>query len=163
MKKLLFCLVVLSIALVGLSFVSAKEETHIEIEQISDYSVKIVLKDSSNNPISNKKININITKPNGFIKILPNKLLNRNGEIKYFLGSNKGEFKVSVYFKGDSNYYPSQLTKTFNLKGASGKSMANYYENNNYGTNGKADDYINYNYWPEEIYDDPKTNDGEGY
>ncbi|MCR5026939.1 MAG: hypothetical protein K6A34_05825 [Methanobrevibacter sp.] len=161
MKKLLFVLLAIFVFLVALSFVSAKEETHFEIEQISAYAVKIVLKDSSNNPIPGKSINVKITKPNGYVKVLNNKKLTSKGTISYFLGSNKGEYVVSVQFKGDSKYAPSELTKSFNLKGSSGKSMENYYQNHNYGTNGKMDDYMIDNYWSGEIYDDPNY-DGEG-
>ena len=161
MKKLLLIFFALFVFLVGISFVSAKEETHIEIEQISAYSVKIVLNDPSNNPIPAKKVNIKITKPNGYVKVLNNKKLNSKGTISYFLGSTKGQYVVSVHFEGDSKYGPSELTKTFNLKGSSGKSMENYYQNHNYGTNGKMDDYMTDNYWSGEIYDDPNF-DGEG-
>ena len=39
----------------------------------------------------------------------------------------------------------------------------NYYDHNNYGDNVRMDEYIYDNYWYEDIYDDPRTFDGEGY
>ena len=38
----------------------------------------------------------------------------------------------------------------------------NYYDDHNWGLNQEIDDYIEYNYWDEDIYDDPYTYDGEG-
>ena len=38
-----------------------------------------------------------------------------------------------------------------------------YYDDHNWGLNQVIDDYIEDNYWDEEIYDDAATYDGEGY
>ena len=163
MKKIFFVVVIGLVFLLSISFVSAKEDTHIEIEQISDYSVSIILKDSSNNPIPNKNIEVNITKPNGYVKILHDQKLKQNGVISYFLGSGGGEYIVSIYFKGDSNYNPCKFTKVIYIRGSGGSSPYDYYDSHNYGDNVYMDDYIYDNYWDEDIYDNPYNYDGEWY
>lgn len=162
MKKIFFILIIGLMFLLTLSFVSAKEDTHIEIKQISDYSVDIILKDSSNNPIPGKKIEINITKPNGYIKELHNQKLKPNGKISYFLGPVGGKYVITVYFPGDSNYNPCKLTKVIYI-GGSGSSSDSYYDSHNYGDSVSMDDYIYDNYWDEDIYDNPYNYDGEWY
>lgn len=148
-----------------MSFVSAKEDTHFEIEKDSSgYSSIVTLKDSNNNPVPKVKFSIKITKPNGNTRSLSNKKLNSTGQNIFFLGSTKGDYVISVEFKGNSNYNPSKLTKTITVTaGKGGNSALDYFENGNYGLNQKKDDYIDDNYWYEEIYDNPFNFDGEGY
>ncbi|MBR0372230.1 MAG: hypothetical protein IJH63_16225 [Methanobrevibacter sp.] len=148
-----------------MSFVSAKEDTHFEIEKDSSgYSSIVTLKDSNNNPVPKVKFSIKITKPNGNTRTLSNKKLNSTGQNIFFLGSTKGDYVISVEFKGNSNYNPSKLTKTITVTaGKGGNSALDYFENGNYGLNQKKDDYIDDNYWYEEIYDNPFNFDGEGY
>lgn len=165
MKKIFLVFLCLFVFLVGMAFVSAKEDTHFEIEKDSSgYSSIVSLKDSNNNPVPNVKFSIKITKPNGSVRDLHTKSLNKKGQNIFFLGSNKGNYVISVEFKGNNNYNPSSLTKTISVTSGSGSnSIYDYYDHNNYGDNVRMDDYIYDNYWYEDIYDDPHTFDGEGY
>ncbi len=165
MNKIILIILCLFIFIIGMSFVSAKEDTHFEIEKDSSgYSSIVTLKDSNNNPVPKVKFSIKITKPNGNTRSLSNKKLNSTGQNIFFLGSTKGDYVISVEFKGNSNYNPSKLTKTITVTaGKGGNSALDYFENGNYGLNQKKDDYIDDNYWYEEIYDNPFNFDGEGY
>lgn len=166
MKKIFLIILCLSLFLVGMNFVSAKEDTHFEIEKDSSgYSSIVSLKDSNNNPVPNVKFSIKITKPNGSVKKLSTKSLNKTGQNIFFLGTNKGNYAIHVEFKGNNNYNPISLTKTISVTAGSGNtnSIYDYYDHHNYGENVRMDDYIYDNYWYEEIYDNPSTFDGEGY
>ena len=166
MKKIFLIILCLSLFLVCMSFVSAKEDTHFEIEKDSSgYSSIVSLKDSNNNPVPNVKFSIKITKPNGSVKKLSTKSLNKTGQNIFFLGTNKGNYAIHVEFKGNNNYNPTSLTKTISVTAGSGNtnSIYDYYDHHNYGENVRMDDYIYDNYWYEEIYDDPSTFDGECY
>ena len=61
-------------------------------------------------------------------------------------------------FFGDSHYKKAKKTKNIDVK--SNFNAYTYYDNHNWGLNQEIDDYIEYNYWDEEIYDDPYTYDG---
>lgn len=165
MNKIILIILCLLIFIIGMSFVSAKEDTHFEIEKDSSgYSSIITLKDSNNNPVPKVKFSIKITKPNGSTRTLSDKKLNSTGQNIFFLGSAKGDYVITVEFKGNSNYNPTKLTKTITVtSGKGGNSALDYFENGNYGLNQKKDDYIDDNYWYEEIYDNPYNFDGEGY
>ncbi|MBR0271443.1 MAG: hypothetical protein IJQ68_05555 [Methanobrevibacter sp.] len=165
MKRIFLIILVLGIFMLGMSFVSAKEDTHFEIEKDSSgYSAIITLKDSSNNPVPKVKFSIEITKPNGAVRKLPTKTLNKTGQNIFFLGSAKGNYVITVNFKGNDNYNQCTLTKTITVTAGSGSSSAySYYDNHNYGDSLRMDEYIYDNYWPEEIYDDPHNFDGEWY
>ncbi len=164
MNKIFLLFLCLLIFIVGMSFVSAKEDTHFEIEKDSSgYSAIISLKDSNNNPVPNVKFSIKITKPNGSVRNMPSKSLNKNGQNTFYLGSNKGDYTVHVEFKGNNKYNPSSLTRTISVNGMSGNSMYDYYDHHNYGDSVVMDEYMYDNYWYEEIYDDPRTFDGEWY
>ncbi|MBR5954016.1 MAG: hypothetical protein IK021_01085, partial [Methanobrevibacter sp.] len=82
-----------------------------------------------------------------------------NGEIR--LKYSVGKYKVKVKFYGDSKYQKAKKTKSIIVK-TSKFDPYTYYEDHNWGLNQEIDDYIEYNYWDEEIYDDPYTYDGEG-
>ncbi len=166
MNKIFLIFLCLAIFIVGMTFVSAKEDTHFEIEKDSSgYSSIVSLKDSNNNPVPNVKFSIKITKPNGSVRDLHSKPLNKTGQNIFYLGTNKGNYVIHVEFKGNNNYNPSSLTKTISVTAGSGNSNSiyDYYDHHNYGDNVKMDDYIYDNYWYEDIYDDPRTFDGEGY
>ena len=69
MRNVFLIVLVLTVFLLGMSFVSAKEDAHFEIDKDSSgYSAVITLKDSSNNPIPKVKFSISITKPNGAVR-----------------------------------------------------------------------------------------------
>ena len=165
MNKIILLILCLFIFIVGMAFVSAKEDTHFEIEKDSSgYSSIVTLKDSNNNPVPKVKFSIKITKPNGSTRTLPSKTLNKTGQNIFYLGSTNGNYVINVEFKGNAKYNPSKLTKTITVNSAKGGNSAlNYFENDNYGLNQKVDDYIDDNYWYEEIYDNPFNFDGEGY
>ena len=91
MRNIFLILIVLCIFIFGMSFVSAKEDAHFEIDKDqSGYSAIITLKDSSNNPIPKVKFSISITKPNGAVRTLPTKTLNKTGQNIFFLGTTNG-------------------------------------------------------------------------
>ena len=164
MRNIFLILIVLCIFIFGMSFVSAKEDAHFEIDKDqSGYSVIITLKDSSNNPIPKVKFSISITKPNGAVRTLPTKTLNKTGQNIFFLGTTNGNYVITVNFKGNDKYNPCSLTKTITVSKAKSNSPYSYYDNHNYGDSLRMDEYIYDNYWDEEIYDDPRTYDGEWY
>ena len=164
MRNIFLILIVLCIFIFGMSFVSAKEDAHFEIDKDpSGYSAIITLKDSSNNPIPKVKFSISITKPNGAVRTLPTKTLNNTGQNIFFLGTTNGNYVITVNFKGNDKYNPCSLTKTITVSKAKSNSPYSYYDNHNYGDSLRMDEYIYDNYWDEEIYDDPRTYDGEGY
>ena len=72
-----------------------------------------------------------------------------------------GKYKVYVKFYGDSKYKSVETTQNIIVK-TSKFDPYTYYDDHNWGLNQEIDDYIEYNYWDEEIYDDPYTYDGEG-
>lgn len=165
MRKIFLILIVGLAFLMAISAVSAKEDTHFEIEKDSSgYSAVVTLKDSNNNPVPKVKFNIEIKKPNGAVRKLPTKTLNKTGQNIFYLGTNNGDYVISVSFKGNSQYNPSSLTKTVTVTaGRGGNSIYDYYDTHNYGDSVRMDDYIYDNYYYEDIYDDPKTFDGEWY
>jgi len=165
MRNIFLILIVLCIFIFGMSFVSAKEDAHFEIDKDqSGYSAIITLKDSSNNPIPIVKFSISITKPNGAVRTLPTKTLNNTGQNIFFLGTTNGNYVITVNLKGNDKYNPCSLTKTITVTaGGRSNSPYNYYDNHNYGDSLRMDEYIYDNYWDEEIYDDPRTYDGEWY
>lgn len=87
------------------------------------------------------------------------KSYNKLTRLKYY----PGFYNVQVKFDGDKKYNPVSKSEDVKVP-ASGTSFDayNYYDNHHWGLNQAIDDYIEYNYWDEEIYDDPATYDGEG-
>lgn len=165
MKRILFILLIIVLFVMSISLVSAKEDTHFEIEKDSSgYSSIITLKDSNNNPVPNVKFSISITKPNGYVRNLPTKSLNRTGQNIFFLGSTNGDYIITVLFKGNDQYNPCSLTKVITVSASrGGNSIYGYYDSHSYGDSVQMDDYIYDNYWYEDIYDDPSNFDGEWY
>lgn len=82
-----------------------------------------------------------------------------DGEIR--LKYTVGNYKVHVKFDGDSHYDSTKKIKSVTVKTEKFNPYT-YYDNHNWGLNQEIDDYIEYNYWDEDIYDDPTTYDGEG-
>ena len=165
MRNVFLIVLVLTVFLLGMSFVSAKEDAHFEIDKDSSgYSAIITLKDSSNNPIPKVKFSISITKPNGAVRTLPTKTLNKTGQNIFFFGSTNGNYVINVNFNGNDKYNPCSLTKTITVTASKGSnSPYYYYDNHNYGDSLKMDEYIYDNYWDEDIYDNPRNYDGEWY
>lgn len=73
-----------------------------------------------------------------------------------------GTYNVEVKFDGDSHYKPAKSTKIITISQGLSFDAYTYYDNHNWGLNQRIDDYIEDNYWDEEIYDDASTYDGEG-
>lgn len=163
-KKIIIILIILAVFLVLTAPVSAKEKIKVKIST-DDHPFKdkayIVIKlvDSKGKAIySRGTIHYKITDSNGNYKwaYKPYK-----GEIR--LKYDVGKYKVKVKFDGDSHYKKAKKTKTINLKNKGSFNAYTYYDNHNWGLNQEIDDYIEDNYWDEEIYDDAETYDGEGY
>ncbi len=138
--------------------VSAKENVDIKIESEGAF-ILIKLVDSHNHTINSKgRIHYNITDQNGNYK-WAYKSYSKLHAIKY----DPGKYNVKVKFDGDSKYNSAEASKSVVVSyGKSSFDPYSYYDNNNWGLNQKMDDYLEYNYWDEDLYDDPRTYDGEG-
>lgn len=159
-KKLIVLFIILGIfLLLAATPAFAKEKVKIKITQDEGLEHKgyIVIKllDSNGRPIkSTGTIHYNITDSNGYYK-WAYKSYGSGLRLKYDVGT----YKVVVKFDGDSKYSSAKNTQTITVRSVS---PYDYYDSHNWGLNQEIDDYIEYNYWDEEIYDDPYTYDGEG-
>ena len=160
--------IIIILAIVGLCFVLltptfAKEKVNVKISTdkwLNGKGVIIIkLVDSHGRDIkSSGKLHYTITDSNGNYKwaYAPYTKLLR---LKY----DPGHYNVKVKFEGDKKYKSASKTKDVTVKTtSSGFDAYTYYDNHNWGLNQQIDDYIEYNYWDEEIYDDAATYDGEG-
>ena len=161
-KKLVIILFIIGIFLVAASPAFAKQKVKVKITT-EEYPLNnkgfiiIKLVDSHGKDIKSKgTIHYNVTDSKGNYKWVYKPY---DGEIrlKYVVG----KYKVNVKFDGDSHYKKAKKTKTVNVK-TSTLNPYTYYDDHNWGLDQEIDDYIEYNYWDEEIYDDPYTYDGEG-
>ena len=108
---------------------------------------------------TNGKINYTITDSSGHYE-WKYKSYSKFLRIKY----DAGWYNVQVKFDGDKKYSSAFSSQDVNVPTSRPSFDAyNYYDNHNWGLNQKMDDYIEDNYWDEEIYDDASTYDGEGY
>ena len=162
-KKIVIFLVIVGICLVLASPAFAKEKVKINITT-GDYAIAnngyIVIKlvDSEGNPINTKgTVNYTITDQYGNYKWT---VKSYNGEIrvKYPVG----KYKVEVKFDGDSKYKSASKTQLVLVTSTSFNPYT-YYDDHNWGLDQEIDDYFDYNFWDEEIYDDASNYDGEGY
>ncbi|WP_298499293.1 hypothetical protein [uncultured Methanobrevibacter sp.] len=165
-RRIIIILAIMGICLLMLSGpVFAKESVKIKISTDKWMNNKgvIIIKivDSKGHEIkSNGKVNCTITDSQGNYKWEYKSYNSKGLRIKYDTGS----YNVVVKFKGDSKYKSASASKYVTLTStSSGFDAYNYYDSNNWGLNQKIDDYIEYNYWDEEIYDDASNYDGEGY
>lgn len=165
-KRIIIILAIVGICLLLLSGpVCAKESVNVKISTdkwMNNKGVIIIkLVDSKGKEIkSNGKINYTITDSQGNYKWEYKSYSGKGIRVKYDVGS----YTVKVKFKGDSKYKSASATKYVTLTStSSGFDPYNYYENHHWGLNQQIDDYIEYNYWDEEIYDDASNYDGEGY
>lgn len=142
----------------------AKESVNVEISTdkwLNGKGVIIIkLVDGNGKEIrSNGKINYTITDSNGHYE-WKYRSYGKFFRVKY----DPGWYNVEVKFAGDKKYdsaYESQDVYVESTK--SSFDAYTYYDNHNWGLNQKIDDYIEDNYWDEEIYDDASNYDGEGY
>lgn len=159
-KNLIIILIILAIFLLAAAPAFAKEKVKVKISEDQGLENKgyIVIKlvDSNNRPIKSKgTIHYNITDSHGNYK-WAYKSYSNGLRLKYDVGT----YRVDVKFDGDSKYSSAKNTQYITVKSVN---PYTYYDNHNWGLNQEIDDYIEYNYWDEEIYDDPYTYDGEGY
>ena len=158
-KKIIILLVVLFSFLLLSSPVCAKEDVHIKVKSEGAF-ILIKLFDSNGKAIKSKgTIHYNITDQYGNYKWAYKSYSKLHG-IKYA----PGIYNVHVKFDGDSKYNPAEFSCTIivSYSGSSSFDPYTYYDDNNWGLNQQMDDYLEYNYWDEELYDDPYTYDGEG-
>ena len=162
-KKIIIIIAIIGIFLVLAGPVCAKEKVKIKIKT-ADHPftnkgyIVIKLVDSKGKPIKSKgTIHYRITDEFGNYK-WAYKPYNDEIQLKYSVG----KYKVKVKFDGDSHYKKAKKTKTITVK-SSNFNAYTYYDDHQWGLNQEIDDYIEYNYWDEEIYDDAATYDGEGY
>lgn len=152
------CLILLSGPIFAKENVKVKISTDKWINNKGVIIIKLV--DSHGNEIKTKgTIHYTITDSQGNCK-WAYKSYNKGLRLKY----SPGKYNVKVKFDGDKKYKSASKSKDVVVKTIeSGFDAYTYYDNHNWGLNQKIDDYIEYNYWDEEIYDDASTYDGEGY
>ena len=153
---------ILAVCMLIASPVVAKQKVKVKIST-DDCAIKnkgyIVIKllDKNNKEIkSNGMVNYTITDKNGNYKWVY-KSYNSGIRVKYDVG----KYNVKVKFFGDSKYKKAKKTKNINVK--NNFDPYTYYENHNWGLNQEADDYFDYNYWTEEIYDDVDDPENEAW
>lgn len=158
-RKIIIISIVLCCFLLLANPVSAKEKVNIKIKSEGAFII-IKLVDSQGKEIKSKgTIHYNITDQYGNYK-WAYKSYSKLHALKY----DPGNYFVKVKFDGDSKYGASEASMNI-MVSYNGNSFDpyTYYDNHNWGLNQKMDDYLEYNYWDEELYDDPYTYDGEGY
>lgn len=162
-KKILFIFTIIGVCLLLTSPAFAKEKVKIKIDSedpIFSYFgyVTIQLEDSNGKNIdSSGTIHYNITDEWGNYKWAYE---DYNGKI--ILKVPIGTYSIDIKFDGDSQYKKAKLTKEFSVKSDGNLDPYTYYDNYHYGLDLRYDDYIEHNYWDEDIYDNPETYDGEG-
>lgn len=164
-KKIITILAIAGICLILLTGPAfAKENVKVKIttdKWMNNKGVILIkLVDSHGKEIkSNGKIKYTITDSDGNYK-WEYKAYNKGVRVKY----DAGHYNVEVKFDGDKKYNSAYESKDVTLQSVGSSFDAyNYYDDHNWGLNQEIDDYIEYNYWDEEIYDDASTYDGEGY
>ena len=164
-KKIIIILAIASVCLLLLTSPAfAKENVNVKISTDKWLNGKgvilIKLVDSHGKEIAtNGKINYTITDSYGNYE-WKYQSYGKFLRIKY----DPGWYNVKVKFEGDKKYNPTFKSQDVNVKTTRPSFDAyNYYDNHNWGLNQEIDDYIEYNYWDEEIYDDASNYDGEGY
>ena len=164
-KKIIIMLAIVGVGLILLTSPAfAKENVKVKISSdkwLNGKGVIIIkLVDSHGRQINSRgTIHYTITDSNGNYQ-WAYKAYNKGLRLKY----NPGWYNVKVKFDGDKKYKSASSSKDVTVKTTrSGFDAYNYYDNHNWGLNQEIDDYIEYNYWDEEIYDDASNYDGEGY
>lgn len=164
-KKIIIMLVIVCISLLLVTSPAfAKENVKVKISSdkwLNGKGVIIIkLVDSHGKEINSKgTIHYTITDSNGNYQ-WAYKAYNKGLRLKY----DPGNYNVKVKFDGDKKYKSASKSKDVTVKTtSSGFDAYTYYDNHHWGLNQEIDDYIEYNYWDEEIYDDASNYDGEGY
>ncbi len=161
-KKVVIILVILAAGILLAEPVAAKQKVKVKIST-DDCVIKnkgyitIKLVDKKGREINSKgMVNYTITDKNGNYKW---KYKSYNGVIREKF--DVGKYKVKVKFFGDSKY--KKVSKTKNIKVKDNFDPYTYYENHNWGLNQEIDDYFDYNYWNDEIYDDVDDPENEAW
>lgn len=161
-KKIVIILAIVGVCILLAGPVAAKQKVKVKIST-DDCVIKnkgyIVIKlvDKKGREIkSSGMVNYTITDKNGNYKWVY-KSYKSGIRVKYDVG----KYKVKVVFKGDSKYKPAKKTKNINVR--NNFDPYTYYENHNWGLNQEVDDYFDYNYWTEEIYDDVDDPENEAW
>ena len=161
-KKIIIILAIIAVCILLASPVVAKQKVKIKVST-DDCVVKnkgyIVIKlvDKNGREIkSSGKINYTITDESGHYKWVC-KSYNGGIRVKYDVGN----YNVKVVFKGDSKYKKSE--KSTDVTVTNSFDPYTYYDNHNWGLNQEVDDYFDYNYWNEEIYDDVDDPENEAW
>lgn len=161
-KKIVIILAIIGVCILLASPVVAKQKVKVKIST-DDCVIKnkgyiiIKLVDKKGREIkSDGMINYTITDKNGNYKWVY-KSYKSGIRVKYDVG----KYKVKVVFKGDSKYKSAKKTKKINVK--NNFDPYTYYDTHNWGLNQEVDDYFDYNYWTEEIYDDVDDPENEAW
>ena len=161
-RKIVIILILLAAGILAAGPVFAKEKVKVKISTDDcaiDHKGYIVIKlvDKKGRQIkSDGMINYTITDKNGNYKWVY-KSYKSGIRVKYDIG----KYNVNVKFFGDSKYKKASKTKNINVE--NNFDPYTYYENHNWGLNQEMDDYFDYNYWPEEIYDDVDDPENEAW
>ena len=158
-RKVIVLFVLVSVCLLLSTPVFAKEKVKIKIGSDVDFGGYITIKlvDSHGKTIKSKgTIHYNITDRYGNYKWA----YKPYSEIR--LKYDPGMYCVNVKFDGDSHYKSAEKTDIITVYSKNYFDPYTYYDDHNWGLDQQMDDYIEYNYWDEEIYDDASTYDGEG-
>jgi hypothetical protein len=161
-KKIVIILAIFAVCILLASPVVAKQKVKIKISTddcVIHNKGYIVIKlvDKKGKEIrSGGMINYTVTDKNGNYKWVY-KSYGNGIRVKYDVG----KYKVKVKFFGDSHYKKAKKTKSIKVK--DNFDPYTYYENHNWGLNQEVDDYFDYNYWNDEIYDDPNDPENEAW
>ena len=162
-KKIVIILLILAVCILLAGPVAAKQKVKIKISSedslIYDKGyITMKLVDKKGHEIrSNGMINYTVTDKYGNYKWTYKAYKNGIRE-KYEIG----KYKVKVKFFGDSKYKKAKKTKQIKVK--KGKFDAyTYYEDHNWGLDQEVDDYFDYHYWGDEIYDDVDDPENEAW
>ena len=161
-KKIVIILAIIAVCIFLASPVVAKQKVKIKVST-DDCVIKnkgyIVIKlvDKNGREIkSSGKVNYTITDESGHYKWVC-KSYNGGIRVKYDVGN----YNVNVVFKGDSKYRATEKNTDVAVKNSF--DPYTYYDNHNWGLNQEVDDYFDYNYWHEEIYDDVDDPENEAW
>ena len=160
-RKIIMLLVFVSVCLLLTAPAFAKENVKVKISSDNGNGnngyITIKLVDSHGKAIKSKGIiHYNITDKYGNYKWA----YKPYSEIR--LKYDPGMYNVNVKFDGDSHYKTAEKTDIVTVYSKNSFNPYTYYDDHHWGLNQEIDDYIEYNYWDEEIYDDASTYDGEG-
>ena len=161
-KKIIIIFAIIAVGILIAGPVCAKEKVKVKIktdDSLFDNKGYIIIKlvDKKGREIkSDGIINYTITDKKGNYQWVY-KSYGNGIRVKYDVG----KYKVKVKFFGDSHYKKAKKTKSIKVK--SNFDPYTYYDNHHYGLNSEIDNYMDDNYWSEEIYDDVDDPENEAW